>query len=224
MPARMNFPFRNAHLSLPRSAVLGLGLLWVLLPLIGPLPGGLAADELPAERQALLAHLDYTEHLVLSAAEGLSAAQADWRASEDRWSVLDCVEHLVKAEGFLRQRAEALLATDATDPLPSPAAGDVKILATVANRSQTIQAPEGLRPERTYDSLEAALEAFQQERATTRELVRRAAGDLRRHVGETAVGPADAHQGILFISGHTERHSLQMLEVLAEPRFPGGEG
>jgi len=34
------------------------------------------------------------------------------------------------------------------------------------------------------------------------------------------MGMLDAYQWILLLSGHTERHTLQILEVKADPKYP----
>jgi hypothetical protein len=37
---------------------------------------------------------------------------------------------------------------------------------------------------------------------------------------QARAGPLDAYQWLLLISGHTERHLAQILEVKADPNFP----
>ena len=47
--------------------------------------------------------------------------------------------------------------------------------------------------------------------------------DLRDHFADhpvPAIGTLDAYQWVLLISGHTRRHTLQILEVKADPNFP----
>ena len=47
--------------------------------------------------------------------------------------------------------------------------------------------------------------------------------DLRDHFRDhpvPAIGTLDAYQWILLISGHTRRHTAQILEVKADPNFP----
>jgi hypothetical protein len=45
--------------------------------------------------------------------------------------------------------------------------------------------------------------------------------DLRAHASpHWAVKEADAYQWLLYLSGHSERHTRQILEVKADPNFP----
>ena len=45
--------------------------------------------------------------------------------------------------------------------------------------------------------------------------------DLRNHYAQLPFGTIDAYQALLFISGHTERHILQIVEVMENDDFPG---
>lgn len=46
--------------------------------------------------------------------------------------------------------------------------------------------------------------------------------DLRRHLAPSPVvkKDLDGYQWILTLVGHSERHTLQILEVKADPNFP----
>jgi hypothetical protein len=45
--------------------------------------------------------------------------------------------------------------------------------------------------------------------------------DLRGHVADSGLlGKIDAYERILFVAAHSERHTKQLLEVKADPKFP----
>jgi hypothetical protein len=47
--------------------------------------------------------------------------------------------------------------------------------------------------------------------------------DLRDHLFDhpvPVIGTLDGYQWIMLISGHTRRHTAQILEVKADPNFP----
>ncbi|MCB1036663.1 MAG: DinB family protein [Acidobacteria bacterium] len=180
-----------------------------------------AAEMTAAERQALLDHLDRTRTLFLDEVAGLSEAQWQFKASEDRWSIAQCAEHIAKAEEFIRKSVEKILETPATPEQLAQAAGKTeKVLPLIVDRSQKFQAPEGLQPTEATADPAAIVKRFKEERKATVKLAKKEGG-LRSHAGpHPAFETLDAYDWLLFLSGHTERHILQIREVKAAPGFP----
>jgi hypothetical protein len=90
----------------------------------------------------------------------------------------------------------------------------------ILDRSKKFQAPEPLKPVSKYKTSAEALAAFRAERAKTIEFVKNG-GDLRLHAkAHPVVGPLDAYGWVAFLSGHSERHTLQIEEVKADAGFP----
>jgi hypothetical protein len=97
---------------------------------------------------------------------------------------------------------------------------DDRVVEVVVDRSRKFQAPEQLRPRNQFGSPEAALKHFLESRAKTVELLK-STPDLRSHVVESGpFGKLDAYERILFVAAHSERHTKQLLEVKADPKFP----
>ena len=44
--------------------------------------------------------------------------------------------------------------------------------------------------------------------------------DMRNYVNEFPFGKIDAYQTVLFMAGHTSRHTAQIEEVKSNPDFP----
>ena len=91
----------------------------------------------------------------------------------------------------------------------------------IESREKKIQTSEPFKPENTpFKSAAEALESFQTNRTKLIEYVKTTDDDLRNHVGTMPFGQVDCYQMILFIGGHSNRHTQQIEEVMADPGFP----
>ena len=174
-----------------------------------------------ADLERGLQYLETTKKNIVDATRGLSDAQWNFRASPFKWSVAQCMEHIAASEDLLRQMAEGQI----KQQTPQVADRDVKktddrVLEVIPDRSRKFQAPEQLRPRNQFGSGEASLKHFLESRAKTVELMK-TTPDLRAHVVDSGLlGKIDAFERILFIAAHSERHTKQLLEVKADPKFP----
>lgn len=181
-----------------------------------------AQDASPADKERALQYLESTKHGVLDATKGLSDAQWNFRPGPDRWSIAEVMEHLAAAEDLLRGTAQEKImktpAVPARDPQEIKRADDA-VLTIVPDRSRKAQAPEPLKPTNRFGSPAAAQRHFLESRAITEQYLKDTNG-LRAHVGDSPLGKLDGYDFVLFIAGHSERHTKQMLEVKADPNFP----
>ncbi len=186
------------------------------LAAIAPLYGAKGGDD----TNALLDHLSRSSKAFLAEVSGLTEAQWNFKSSPDRWSIAECAEHIALSEDFLRDTVEKKILT-APPGNQSPEDRrqlDAKVVRMVTDRSSKFKAPEPVAPTSTL-APKAALAHFKQSRKKTANLARRPG--LRDHSGpHPAFKEIDAHQWLLFLSGHTDRHTAQILEVKADPRFP----
>ncbi len=174
-----------------------------------------------AERERLVNHLQKTRQFLLDEVAGLSEAQANFKPAEDRWSVAECAEHITLSEDFLRGAVgQAMQAPAAPERKEELKGKEDQVLQFVTDRSQKFQAPEPLRPTGRWDSLEAIIEDFKASRKKTLDYAHSTPEDLRSHIVAFPTGDMDAYQFLLFLSGHTERHTLQIQEVKAHADFP----
>jgi hypothetical protein len=97
-------------------------------------------------------------------------------------------------------------------------AGDAVISKFIRDRSTKFQAPAALEPTGKVEPKAQAIADFHATRAKTLEYVRTTQDALREHGGGTP--PTIACQLVLLLSGHTERHTVQLLEVKAWPGYP----
>ena len=173
-----------------------------------------------ADRAALVAELERTEAKFLNSIEGLTEAQWTFKAAPDRWSIAECAEHIAASESFIRGMISG--AMDKTlDPAAVGAAHKDEMIKTgLVDRSQKFKAPEPLIPTDRFGSAAAAVDSFRKERAGTIALAKKDVDLRTRGADHFAFGPLDAYGWFLFLSGHSERHTLQIEEVKASPNYP----
>lgn len=196
--------------------------LLVLVSLLVVSGSPLRAESLTkAERERLVNHLQKTRQFLLDEVAGLSETQANFKPAEDRWSIAECAEHITLSEDFLRGAVgQAMQAPAAPERKEELKGKEDQVLQFVTDRSQKFQAPEPLRPTGRWDSLEAIIEVFKASRKKTLDYAHSTPEDLRSHIVAFPTGDMDAYQFLLFLSGHTERHTLQIQEVKAHADFP----
>jgi DinB superfamily len=172
-----------------------------------------------AERAELVAHLERTGAKFEKSIEGLSEAQWQYKSAPDRWSPAEAAEHIATSEGFIRGMMEPMMKEATPAELLAGARKD-NIDQLVVDRSKKFQAPEPLKPSNKYKTPAEALAAFRAERAKTIEFVK-TGGDFRLHAAQNpAAGPLDGYGWVKFLSGHSERHTLQIEEVKADAGYP----
>ena len=174
-----------------------------------------------SDNQKMVQELERTQAKFLKSIEGLSEAQWNFKSAPDRWSVAECAEHIAAAEPFIRNMIEPVLKKEATPEMVKEGIRKDEFLsAALVDRSKKFKAPEPLIPTNRFGSAAAAIETFKKERAKTIELAG-GGGDLRTHADKHfLLGPLDAYGWFLFLSGHSERHTLQIDEVKAHADFP----
>jgi hypothetical protein len=174
-----------------------------------------------ADRDRALQYLESTKQGVLDATAGLSEAQWNFKPATDRWSVAEVTEHIAAAEDYLM----GLVTSQVMKAPARPAGDDVKaiddmVVAKIPDRSKKAQAPEPLKPTNRFGSPAASLKHFTDARAQT-EAFLKTHDDLREHAIDSPMGKKlDGYEWILFVAGHSERHTKQINEVKADPNFP----
>ena len=185
---------------------------------------GLAANAqslTQAEIDKAMQYLESTKQGVLDATKGLSPAQWNFKSAPDRWSVAECTEHIAIAEDYLR----SLIVDKVMKAGPRPAGDDVKaiddmVIAQIPDRTVKRQAPDPIKPTNRFGSPEESLKHFVESRQTTVDLLKDTNG-LRAHAIMSPLGKEmDGYEWILFIAGHSARHTKQIDEVKADPNFP----
>jgi len=173
-----------------------------------------------ADKERGMQYLETTKKNIVEATKGLSAAQWNFKAAPDRWSVAETMEHIAAAEDLLRGMIVEKGMKAPAEPGRDLKKNDDAVVAMIPDRSHKAQAPEPLKPTNRYGTPEEAVKHFLESRAQTEEFLKNTPG-LREHVSDSPLGmKLDCYEWVLFVAAHSERHLKQILEVKADPNFP----
>ncbi len=175
------------------------------------------------ERAEAVKYFEETRQSFLDAIKGLSEAQWKYKAGPDRWSIADVAEHLaISEETLFNLVTRQLMATPAAPEKKEAAKGkEAMIRASITNRSVKAQAPEMLKPTNRWATQEELVMAFNASRDKTISYIKESQDDLRSHFfAHPAFKDLDAYQWLIFISGHSARHTAQINEVKEDPGYP----
>ena len=176
-----------------------------------------------AERKSAVKYLQWSSKELYKSLKSLSTAQLNFHES-DRWSPQECLYHIAFSEGALRGALDGALNAPA-DPSSRAElqATDDQIKAMITNRTTKVKTAPPFEPQNTgYKSYDEALSAYKAKRAMLIDFVKTTKSDLRNHVVTLPLGKMDAYQFVLFISGHTNRHTQQLNEVKMASGYPNG--
>ena len=174
------------------------------------------------DRKKGLTHLKQTQQELVSTINGLSEDQLNFKASEDSWSIAECMEHIAISEKNLMGMVYMSLET-AADPTRKLeiVMTDEQILGLITSREQRVKTRKEFEPTNSLGDFEDMLKTFKQRRKASMKFLKTTEAKLRNHYVEFPFGVIDAYQVILFMSGHTTRHTNQIKEILENDSFPG---
>ncbi|MER3375591.1 MAG: DinB family protein [Allomuricauda sp.] len=174
------------------------------------------------ERQMINKHLTETRDHMLSILDGLTDEQLSFKPDEGTWSIAEGVEHLAILESTFGDLVHKTVAAGPNPALKdSLVFTDEQIMPVVTDRSNKVKTSEPFEPSGKFGSYEATLQAFLDKRSELIDYVKTTDDDLRnRYNKDLPFGAVDGVQLIVFTAAHTERHVLQMEEVMAHSNFP----
>jgi hypothetical protein len=173
------------------------------------------------ERETALQLLARSRQTLLDAVQGVTEAQARWKPTADRWTVLEYVEHLAVSDDALvelvRRSLESPPQLETDDERRDR---EKKIRETPIPRGVN-RAPERLKPTGRFASLDEAVSHFLAARERTIEYASHTQADLRRHFTHHPVlGPLDAYQWLVGNARHAETHAGHIREIRTMDGFP----
>ena len=180
-------------------------------------------DELTREeRKAGAAYLKETRDYFTDHVKGLSEAQLDFKASPEKWSVRQCMEHIALSESFLPTIVENSLKQPANPDKKSEIKFTEDMLKTIVlDRSVKGQAPEPIQPKGQFKSKDDVVNAFLTARNKNIDYIETTKDDLRNHITpHPFFGMLDGYEWLILMAAHTKRHTLQIEEVIANADFP----
>lgn len=174
------------------------------------------------DRKFALNYLKETKQRLIDNVKNLSDDQLNWRPADSVWSIANCIEHIAISEknlfdwsiGSLREAANPAKRTEIKQT-------DEAIMKMIIDRSFRAKAPKELQPTGTLGSGRESLKAFIERRDITIGFFKKTKEDLRNHfIVHPFLGTIDTYQMLLFMTGHTLRHTLQVEEIKSQSSFP----
>jgi uncharacterized damage-inducible protein DinB len=165
----------------------------------------------PKERSSIVQLLESGRADFLDATSSLSDAQAATQPAPERWSVLQCVEHVVTVEYRFLGWLEKAQRLDQAQPDPER---ENSLSERVMDRSTRRQAPEAVQPTGRFAQMAVALEEFNAARTRTVQLAETQGEELYLlTTTHPFFGPLNGVELLHIIAGHARRHAAQIRET-----------
>jgi uncharacterized damage-inducible protein DinB len=166
------------------------------------------------ERQYLVRRLRQSRDRLCNALTDVPEERCRIRPSENSWSIVDCVEHIVIAEKAWHVRLQG------RQPVREPIdRSKDDFVNRVADPGEKRSAPERAQPKGKYNTLAEATQEFRSARNQTIDFAERTDEDFRGSSVEHALGVFDLHQFLLLAAAHAERHAKQIEEIKASAAY-----
>lgn len=167
-------------------------------------------------------YLKKTRKELEKSVKGLSKEQMTYKPEDGGWSVAEIVEHIIIVEGALKGMLEGKIkAGENLDQKAEVKMTDEQVVGLITDRSSSIQTQDQFQPTGKFSESKEAIEAFDSQRENIVDWLKDSDADMRNYVNEFPFGKIDAYQTVLFMAGHTERHTAQIEEVKSASNFPG---
>jgi len=169
--------------------------------------------------------LQQTQNAVIGATKGLTASQWRFRPAPGQWTIAEILDHVVAAQ-------ERIFGPMLGSLTPNTTVRDYKAVDHLAihqfpTRLVKFPAPDFFQPKdpaapaELIERMKANSDRFLHYLVSTPH-ARQLTGESAplKAVSGGAYDTMDAYQWVLTAAAHTERHAKQMLEVIADDRFP----
>ncbi len=180
----------------------------------------------PEETEQLQGLIEESRAMYLGLLAGVSDAQWGFKPAEDRWSVGECAEHIVRSNEALLAAAKQAMSGEPTDDWETKTQGKTALLLQVMpNRNPGgaggATAPQEIRPtgelsrQEIVDRFEELYVELTQMASTS--------DPYKSHTQEhpfPIFGTLSAYDWIIYVPLHTIRHSKQMIEVMETEGYP----
>lgn len=155
---------------------------------------------------------------VEDAVAGLSEDQLNFKENADRWSIMLVMEHILTTEMAI---AQLILSLEGKDAEKTEYVGYQQVAKRVVNRKVLAKAPSFLIPTGKAKSLKKVLGNLKANREMLVTNITMPGfefgGETRKHM---LLGDLGATDWLSFLTGHTNRHILQIEEIKKHANFP----
>jgi hypothetical protein len=154
----------------------------------------------------------------LGSVAGVDEAACRLRPAENRWSVLECAEHVAAAEEVML----GLVTGERKARDPGGPKRDDRILRSGTDRGTRFDASVQSQPRGRFSTVAEAVAHFRATRERTLRLVEQTGEDLRatevKHPHQV-VGVISTYECLLLMGSHAQRHALQIEEIKNSPVY-----
>lgn len=173
------------------------------------------------EKSTAINHLKQTQSELMVAIKDLSEDQLNYKPNEESWSIAETMEHIAISEKNIFGIVEMTLTTEPDASKRSEVKmSDEQLLGIITSRDQKVKTRPEFEPTNSFGSYEGSVEAFKVQRKSNLVFVKKTKEDLRNRYFDFPFGKVDSYQVILFMSGHTQRHMKQIVEIIKSESFP----
>ena len=197
-------------------SIIGLLILFIFYPVVGNLEYNEGLKE-----KDIFEYLEETKEALNESVEDLSDEQMQFKPDAESWSVAQVVEHINTVEGALKGMLENKLAEEEPPEMRAEVQmTDEQIIGFITDRSQKIKTQSQFEPSTRFTNADEALEAFNDQREDIVDFLKDVEVDMRNYINEFPFGKIDAYQTVLFLAGHTARHTAQIEEIKSSIGYP----
>jgi hypothetical protein len=165
----------------------------------------------PHERAQLLVLMEANARAFQDAAKGIAPHLAAQRPDPQRWSVLECAEHVAMVEAGLFARVTA---AEHSDTPRIDEKREFGILRYAAERNNKVEAPEAVKPTGRFSTVDQALGEFLANREKTIRFINDCELDLRAQLTtHPRFGEMNSYELLLLMAMHPARHAAQIREI-----------
>jgi uncharacterized damage-inducible protein DinB len=174
-----------------------------------------------AERKMVIDYMTETKARLIKDVTGLTDEQLNFKATPTSWSVAECLEHIAFSEGALFGMLQGTL-KEAANPARRAEVKmtDEQVKGMISSRERKVKTQEAFEPKNQFGSAAGSLKEFIAKRDANMEFTKTTQEDLRNHYAVMPFATFDSFQVLIFITGHSARHTAQIEEVMANANFP----
>lgn len=175
------------------------------------------------ERSKVIKYLKDSRQETLDALEKLSDEQLKFKATPEKWSILEVAEHIMLAEGLLFGAVDRALANQPNPEWETKTKGKTEFLEkAIVSRDRKVQAPEAIVPSGKLSRAEL-IAKYKEARGKTLKFAEETQLPVKSHTLDhpfPIFGTLNAYQWLIYVPLHNMRHNQQIAEVRSNPNFP----
>jgi len=199
------------------------GYLLLALLVITGLAGTVTSTSLTSKERKFAANqLKDTRGNLMKSVKDLSAAQFDFKAAPDKWSIKECAVHIAVSEKRFWEALNAAMKQPANpEKRFEIKLTDEQVVLLVEEGSKRFGSGESLHlKDAQFKNVKDALETFKALRNEHIKYIKTTTEDLRNHVIQLPVGWIDCYQLCLLMAAYSNRHRERIENIKMDANFP----